>query len=67
MRVIIATQACLPILGLGIATLNGWRDIIIYPDAFRVSRDEMDEFGIVHHDERTLCGEAWSRGPVILS
>ncbi len=67
MRVIIAAQACLPILGLNIALLNGWSDIIIYPSAFQVSRDEMDEFGIVHHDERILSGEAWSRGPLILS
>jgi Mlc titration factor MtfA (ptsG expression regulator) len=67
MRVIIATQACLPILGLGFTSLNGWSDIIVYPDAFRVNRDEMDEYGIVHQGERILSGEAWSRGPVILS
>ena len=67
MRVIIATQACLPILKLGIALLNSWSDIIVYPDAFRVNRDEMDEYGIVHQSERVLSGEAWSRGPVILS
>lgn len=67
MRIIVAAQACLPILTLGIELLAGWSDIIIYPDAFRVSRDEMDENGIVHHKERILSGEAWSRGPVILS
>ena len=67
MRIIVAAQACLPILNLGIELLAGWSDIIIYPDAFRVSRDEMDEYGIVHHNERILSGEAWSRGPVILS
>ena len=67
MRVIIAAQACLPILGLGIALLSGWSDVIVYPDVFRVNRDEMDEFGIVHHGERILSGESWSRGPVIVS
>jgi len=67
MRVLIAAQVCLPVLRLGITLLNGWSDIIVYPDAFRVSRDEMDEYGIVHHRERILSGEAWSRGPVILS
>ena len=67
MRVIVAAQACLPILALGIELLAGWSDVIIYPDAFRVSRDETDEYGIVHHNERILSGEAWSRGPVILS
>lgn len=67
MRVIVAAQACLPILALGIELLTGWTEIIIYPGAFRVSRDEMDEYGIVHHNEGILSGEAWSRGPVILS
>jgi len=67
MRVIIAAQACLPVLGLGFDLLHGCNDVIIYPGAFRVSRDEIDEVGIVHHNERILSGEAWSRGPVILS
>jgi len=67
MRVIIATQACLPVLSLGIGLLSGWSDVIVYPNAFQVSRDERDEFGIVHHDQRLLSGEAWSRGPVIFS
>jgi len=67
MRVMIAVQACLPVLTLGIELLSGWTDIIIYPNAFRVSRDEVDEYGIVHHNERILSGEAWSKGPVILS
>ncbi|NOR81337.1 MAG: hypothetical protein GQ529_10990 [Methyloprofundus sp.] len=67
MRVIIAVQACLPVLTLGIGLLSGWTDIIIYPSAFRVSRNEVDELGIVHHNERILSGEAWSKGPVILS
>jgi len=67
MRVIIATQACLPILSLGLGLFSGWSDVIVYPDAFQVSRDERDEFGIVHHDQRLLSGEAWLRGPVIFS
>lgn len=67
MRVIVAAQACLPILGLGLELLSGWTDIVIYPAAFQVSRDEMDDYGVVHHRERLLSGEAWSRGPVILS
>lgn len=67
MRITIAAQACLPILQLGIALLDGWRDIIVYPDAFRVNRDETDENGVVHHGDRVLSGESWSAGPVILS
>lgn len=67
MRVIVATQACLPILHLGLSLLTNWTDIIIYPAAFYISRDETDSCGVVHHQERLLSGEAWSRGPMILS
>ncbi len=67
MQVIIAVQACLPILTLGIDLLDKWQDIIIYPSAFYISRDEQDSNGIIHHKESILSGEAWSKGPVILS
>ncbi|NOQ15159.1 MAG: hypothetical protein GQ583_11875 [Methyloprofundus sp.] len=67
MRVMIAAQACLPILGLGIGLLTGWRDVIVYTDAFQVHREERDEFGIVHNEQHQLSGESWLRGPVILS
>jgi Mlc titration factor MtfA (ptsG expression regulator) len=63
----IAAQACLPALGLGIGCLSGWTEIIVYPGAFRISRDEKDVAGVVHHHEQALIGESWSRGPLILS
>ena len=63
----IAALACLPALGLGIACLSGWTEIIVYPGAFRVSRDEKDAAGVVHHQEQALVGESWSRGPLIVS
>jgi Mlc titration factor MtfA (ptsG expression regulator) len=67
MCLIIALQACLPALGLGIGCLSGWTEIIVYPGAFRISRDERDSAGVVHHQEQALIGESWSRGPLILS
>jgi len=67
MRLIIAAQACLPIVNLGIGLLHGWRDVIVYPDAFQVNRDVPDEYGIMHHEQRLLSGESWSSGPIILS
>ena len=36
----VATQACLPVLHLGMGCLSGWIDIIVYPSAFLVGRDE---------------------------
>jgi len=67
MRVNIASQACLPILHLGLNCLSGWTDVIVYPGAFRVRRDSVDSAGVIHQQERILSGECWSRGPVILS
>ncbi|WP_019868525.1 M90 family metallopeptidase [Methylovulum miyakonense] len=67
MRVAIAAQACLPVLGLGFQYLSGWTDVIVYPSAFRVNRDLTDAAGVVHHEEQVLVGESWSRGPLIVS
>lgn len=67
MRVHVAATACLPVLRLGISLFSAWSEVVIYADVFRVSRDETDEMGIVHHQDQVLSGEAWERGPVILS
>ncbi|MEC4747479.1 M90 family metallopeptidase [Methylomicrobium sp. Wu6] len=67
MRVVIAALACLPVLGLGFGCLEGWTEVIVYPSAFRVRREERDDAGVVHHQERSLSGESWSRGPLIVS
>ncbi|MDH3355616.1 MAG: zinc-dependent peptidase, partial [Chromatiales bacterium] len=67
MRVTIAAQASLLVLNLGLDWYDGWSEVIVYPDAFIVSRPELDEAGVVHENSRGLSGEAWSRGPVILS
>lgn len=67
MRVIIATQACLPILNLDLDCYAGWEEIIVYPAEFEPEYDVTDEYGVVHHTRRTLSGEAWLGGPVVLS
>ncbi|MDQ7073224.1 MAG: zinc-dependent peptidase, partial [Gammaproteobacteria bacterium] len=67
MAITIASQACLEILYLGLNAFNGWIEIIIYPTAFIVQRDVVDENGIVHQQRNGLSGESWGRGPVILS
>ena len=67
MCLIIAAQACLPALELGLGCLAGWTDIVVYPGPFRVNREERDAAGVVHQDERALIGESWLRGPVIVS
>ena len=38
LRLVVATQCCLPALHLPEDTLSGWRDVILYPGAFRARR-----------------------------
>ena len=47
MCLLIAVQACLPIIGIGFNSLNGWKDIVVYPGAFRTDREEKDAAGVV--------------------
>jgi Mlc titration factor MtfA (ptsG expression regulator) len=67
MRVHIALQACLLILNLDFDYYAGWQAVILYPGDFRVSKEYVDETGVVHHWREELSGESWERGPVILS
>jgi Mlc titration factor MtfA (ptsG expression regulator) len=66
-RVLLATHACVPILKLGIDWYDGWHSVIVYPDAFIPRREHTDAAGVVHQTHVVLAGEAWGRGPVILS
>ena len=67
MKLIIALQACLPILNLGIDWYRGWVSVIIYPAQFVPERNFMDEYGVEHRTRSVLSGESWHRGPVVLS
>lgn len=66
-RLLIAVQACLPILNLGLSWYKGWYSVIIYPAGFIPTRKQVDDAGVVHDIQHALSGEAWLRGPVILS
>lgn len=63
----IALQACLPILELGLEWYAGWSSIIVYPGGFRRETTSVDQFGVAHTVDSHRSGEAWLRGPVILS
>jgi hypothetical protein len=67
MGLIIALQACLPLLNLGIRRYKGWYSVIVYPSGFAPERVVRDEYGVEHHVQSSLSGEAWLHGPVILS
>lgn len=66
-RVLIAAHACVPILKLGMDWYDGWHSIIVYPDVFIPRRPQTDAAGVVHQSSAMMAGEAWGRGPVILS
>lgn len=67
MKQSIALQACLPILNLGLEWYKGWSSIIVYPGSYSTKTTRTDEFGIVHEGHQHRSGEAWQRGPVVLS
>lgn len=67
MALLIALQACLPVLNLGIDWYRGWVSVIVYPAGFAPVRTVVDEYGVAHRMEQSLSGEAWQRGPVVLS
>ncbi|NVK42885.1 MAG: zinc-dependent peptidase [Oceanospirillaceae bacterium] len=67
MRLRIAAQACLMILELDLDCYSGFQTVLVYPAGFRVRHEYEDEAGVVHTQVAELSGEAWERGPVILS
>lgn len=66
-RLLIAVNASLPILNLGIDAYDGWSTVIVYPDEFLVDYEEEDEAGVVHIGRDLRTGEAWERGPLVIS
>jgi len=67
MQVLIAAQACILILNLGLEYYDGWVEIIVYPSEFIRDYEYVDEYGVVHVANEPVSGESWLGGPVILS
>jgi MtfA peptidase len=67
MRLVIAAQACLPVLKLGLEPYQDFVEVIVYPGAFMVKRQVTDDIGLVHEFDDVLSGEAMDKGPVVLS
>ena len=64
---VIAAQACLPILTLGIDAYASWRSVVVYPAGFISRGHEVDEAGVEHKWQEERSGESWTGGPVVLS
>lgn len=67
MRVYLAAQAALPILNLGSDWYDGWKSVVLYPGQFASRQEWVDENGLVHSRREVRSGEAWQRGPIVLS
>ena len=66
---VIAAQACLPVLalGLGLDAYRSWRTVVVYPAGFVSRGHEVDEAGVEHRWEEERSGESWLGGPLVLS
>ena len=66
-RVTIAAQASVLLLKRDEDAYPGLRSVLVYPTAYSVPSQHVDEIGVVHEGSATHAGEAWQRGAVILS
>ncbi|HZQ59698.1 MAG TPA: M90 family metallopeptidase [Casimicrobiaceae bacterium] len=66
-RVIIAIQACVLLLNLGLDWYDGFENVIVYPGEFVPEWEWEDEAGVVHKNDGALAGESMPGGPVVLS
>jgi len=72
MRVTIASQACMLVLGragdaVPAVLYPSLHAVLVYPGAFLVPRREVDAAGVVTEQRQDLLGESWGDGRVILS
>ncbi len=67
MRLSIAAQACLLLLGRKTSVYHKLKSILIYPAAFKASRESRDANGVVSATDHHMLGESWDSGRVILS
>lgn len=65
-RVLVAAQAALLLLGRPAGRFRALRQVLVYPGPFVVRRPQQ-EAGIVHDARRVLAGESWQRGQVVLA
>ncbi|MCE1195572.1 zinc-dependent peptidase [bacterium] len=67
LKVSVAAQACLPLLGLDLSWYGQFTTIFITKDAYSVTQRWEDEAGVTHESEEEFAGEAFELGPVALS
>lgn len=66
-KVAIAAQVGLMTLGLGEEYFDNVMSVLIYPSAYRATSQVASAGGVVLESQSDRLGEAWYRGPVVLS
>ena len=64
---VLALQAVLPILHLGLEWYRGFHEVIIIPEPVTRRQEVQDEFGLVSEWEEENAGESWPQGPLVLA
>jgi MtfA peptidase len=67
MRLAVAAQACLLVLGRDGPSYEALRSVLIYPSQFVVPDQWHDEDGVVTEEELVLSGQAWDVSRILLS
>jgi len=67
MKAVVAIQACLPVLHLGLSWYRNWKTIVVVPRRFAQTRRHVDRAGVVHESNEVDIGQSWDKGPVVLS
>ena len=67
MRVTIAAQACVLLVERPGGCFDELRTVLVYPDAFFVEHDDIDEDGVAHLGRDLRSGESWVNGQVVVS
>ena len=66
-RVTIAAQACLLLLGRADAEVYPrLSQVLVYPGAFAVQSSQAAAGGVVHEQRQALAGQSWAHGQVVL-
>ena len=66
-RVTIAGQACLLLLGRNAGIFPRLSNVLVYPGAFIAERIRPEPSGILQEHREVLLGESWTHGQVVLS
>ena len=66
-KVTVAAQACLLVLGLKHNYFERVQSILVYPRPYRDATERQGADGLIHDDSEGRLGEAHYRGPVVLS